>query len=53
MTGEGGERVLLVGHSVGGWLARAALGDGSWGAASTSASEGEGGAARAADRCKP
>lgn len=26
----GGARVLLVGHSAGGWLARAALGDGAW-----------------------
>eukprot|EP00584_Thalassiosira_punctigera_P001476 CAMPEP_0172531722 /NCGR_PEP_ID=MMETSP1067-20121228/5005_1 /TAXON_ID=265564 ORGANISM="Thalassiosira punctigera, Strain Tpunct2005C2" /NCGR_SAMPLE_ID=MMETSP1067 /ASSEMBLY_ACC=CAM_ASM_000444 /LENGTH=389 /DNA_ID=CAMNT_0013316125 /DNA_START=191 /DNA_END=1360 /DNA_ORIENTATION=+ len=26
----GEERVILVGHSAGGWLARAALGDGSW-----------------------
>ena len=27
---ESGERVLLIGHSAGGWLARAALGDGEW-----------------------
>ena len=27
---SGGERCLLVGHSAGGWLARACLGDGSW-----------------------
>lgn len=27
---SGGERVLLVGHSAGGWLARAAMGDGVW-----------------------
>jgi hypothetical protein len=27
---SGGERVLLIGHSAGGWLARAALGDGIW-----------------------
>lgn len=27
---ESGERVLVVGHSAGGWLARAALGDGEW-----------------------
>lgn len=27
---SGGERVLLLAHSAGGWLARAALGDGSW-----------------------
>ncbi len=27
---SGGERVLLIGHSAGGWLARAALGDGEW-----------------------
>mmetsp|Transcript_35588 Transcript_35588/g.81360 ORF Transcript_35588/g.81360 Transcript_35588/m.81360 type:complete len:653 (+) Transcript_35588:126-2084(+) len=26
----GGERVVLIGHSAGGWLGRAALGDGSW-----------------------
>uniref|UniRef100_A0A7S4K5P4 GPI inositol-deacylase n=1 Tax=Odontella aurita TaxID=265563 RepID=A0A7S4K5P4_9STRA len=27
---SGGERVLLLGHSAGGWLARAAMGDGTW-----------------------
>lgn len=27
---SGGERVLLLAHSAGGWLARAALGDGTW-----------------------
>lgn len=27
---SGGERVLLIGHSAGGWLARAAMGDGTW-----------------------
>ena len=27
---SGGEKVILIGHSAGGWLARAALGDGSW-----------------------
>ena len=27
---SGGEKVLLVAHSAGGWLARAALGDGTW-----------------------
>ena len=27
---SGGERVLLLGHSAGGWLARAAMGDGAW-----------------------
>jgi hypothetical protein len=27
---SGGERVLLIGHSAGGWLARAAMGDGVW-----------------------
>lgn len=27
---SGGERVLLVGHSAGGWLARAMLADGTW-----------------------
>eukprot|EP00559_Dactyliosolen_fragilissimus_P002858 CAMPEP_0184859672 /NCGR_PEP_ID=MMETSP0580-20130426/4665_1 /TAXON_ID=1118495 /ORGANISM="Dactyliosolen fragilissimus" /LENGTH=363 /DNA_ID=CAMNT_0027356453 /DNA_START=69 /DNA_END=1160 /DNA_ORIENTATION=- len=27
---SGGQRVLLIGHSAGGWLARAALGDGIW-----------------------
>ena len=26
----GGERVVLIGHSAGGWLGRAALGDGRW-----------------------
>jgi len=27
---SGGEKVMLVGHSAGGWLARAAMGDGVW-----------------------
>lgn len=27
---SGGERVMLIGHSAGGWLARAAMGDGVW-----------------------
>ena len=27
---SGGERVLLLGHSAGGWLARAAMGNGEW-----------------------
>jgi pimeloyl-ACP methyl ester carboxylesterase len=27
---SGGERVILLGHSAGGWLARAAMGDGTW-----------------------
>ena len=27
---SGGERCLVIGHSAGGWLARASLGDGSW-----------------------
>lgn len=27
---SGGQKVLLMGHSAGGWLARAALGDGTW-----------------------
>jgi len=27
---SGGEKVMLLGHSAGGWLARAALGDGTW-----------------------
>ena len=27
---SGGEKVLLIGHSAGGWLARAAMGDGVW-----------------------
>ena len=39
---SGGEKVLMVGHSAGGWLARAALGDGSW----------IGSEARAADRVR-
>ena len=35
-----GRKALLVGHSAGGWLARAALGDGTWaGAAAEEASE--------------
>ena len=29
---SGGKRVLLIGHSAGGWLARAALADGAWSA---------------------
>jgi len=29
------EKVILIGHSAGGWLARAALGDGSWDTTST------------------
>lgn len=27
---SGGKKVLLIGHSAGGWLARAAMGDGTW-----------------------
>ena len=27
---SGGEKVILIGHSAGGWLARAAMGDGVW-----------------------
>lgn len=27
---SGGQKVLLIGHSAGGWLGRAAMGDGSW-----------------------
>ena len=27
---SGGQKVILMGHSAGGWLARAALGDGTW-----------------------
>lgn len=27
---SGGEKVIVIGHSAGGWLARAALGDGTW-----------------------
>lgn len=42
------ERVILLGHSAGGWLARAALGDGSW-----DMNHGEeGGDVRAADRVR-
>ena len=41
---SGGERVLLVGHSAGGWLARAMLADGTWQTADGK-SEGGGGAA--------
>ncbi len=52
VDGGGGERDLLVGHLTGGWFARVALGDGSWGTASTSASKGEGGAVRAAKKHK-
>jgi len=35
---SGGERVLVIGHSAGGWLARAAMGDGVWAPAGRSAS---------------
>ena len=43
------ERVILIGHSAGGWLARAALGDGSW---DTNNVEGEEKKARVADRVR-
>ena len=58
---EGGrsEKVILIGHSAGGWLARAALGDGSWDIAeevveSSLAEEGINGdsSARASDRVR-
>lgn len=42
----GAEKVILIGHSAGGWLARAALGDGSWDVT------GSAGDARAADRVR-
>lgn len=54
---SGGERCLLVGHSAGGWIARACLGDGSWNVEqivnnndATSVSEDN--TARAADRVR-
>ncbi|KAL7466019.1 hypothetical protein ACHAXS_006321 [Conticribra weissflogii] len=46
------EKVLLIGHSAGGWLARAALGDGSWDLGNGNASEDEFCGARAADRVR-
>ena len=45
---SGGEKVLLIGHSAGGWLARAAMGDGTW----TDADPEEGGEIRTADRIR-
>ncbi len=36
---SGGEKVMLIGHSAGGWLARAAMGDGVW---SVNSSSGDG-----------
>ena len=52
--GGGGARVLLIGHSAGGWLARAALGDGSWGDAADDDGDPACGtaASRAADRVR-
>lgn len=35
LVGGNQEKVILIGHSAGGWLARAALGDGSWAIIST------------------
>jgi pimeloyl-ACP methyl ester carboxylesterase len=32
---SGGQRVLVIGHSAGGWLARASMGDGTWSTSST------------------
>lgn len=50
------EKVLLIGHSAGGWLARAALGDGSWDVAiDNNNADGEkllSGEARAAERVR-
>lgn len=45
---SGGEKVLLIGHSAGGWLARAAMGDGTWADADAE----EGGEIRTADRVR-
>eukprot|EP00569_Conticribra_weissflogii_P006888 CAMPEP_0171330546 /NCGR_PEP_ID=MMETSP0878-20121228/2076_1 /TAXON_ID=67004 /ORGANISM="Thalassiosira weissflogii, Strain CCMP1336" /LENGTH=381 /DNA_ID=CAMNT_0011830863 /DNA_START=343 /DNA_END=1488 /DNA_ORIENTATION=- len=46
------EKVLLIGHSAGGWLARAALGDGSWDLGSDNEGEDAFGGARAANRVR-
>ena len=44
-----GEKVILIGHSAGGWLARAALGDGTWNVEDDTIATGD---ARAADRVR-
>ena len=44
------ERVLLIGHSAGGWLGRAALGDGSWGLGDDVADDNAMAQPRASDR---
>jgi len=36
---SGGQKVLLIGHSAGGWLARAAMGDGIWSSSEESSEE--------------
>ncbi|KAL7539587.1 hypothetical protein ACHAXR_010200, partial [Thalassiosira sp. AJA248-18] len=48
------EKVILIGHSAGGWLARAALGDGSWDVEGVADNNGDGvnGVARASDRVR-
>ncbi|KAL9178711.1 hypothetical protein ACHAXT_003842 [Thalassiosira profunda] len=48
------EKVILIGHSAGGWLARAALGDGSWNPEGEAGSESglNGSEPRAADRVR-
>ena len=49
--GGGEETVLVIGHSAGGWLARAALGDGSW-FSEESANKSANGEVRASDRVR-
>ena len=51
---SGGERCLVFGHSAGGWLARACLGDGSWNVSNKvgSGTESEDNSSRAADRVR-
>ncbi|KAL7524715.1 hypothetical protein ACHAXR_000684, partial [Thalassiosira sp. AJA248-18] len=48
------EKVILIGHSAGGWLARAALGDGSWDVGCDGDKNGDelNGEARASDRVR-
>lgn len=50
------ERVLCIGHSAGGWLARAALGDGSWDLEGSdvaiNGNDANGGGSRASDRVR-
>ena len=38
---SGGQKVILIGHSAGGWLARAAMGDGVWSTSTSTSTETE------------